>query len=84
MLNLFGNPVALLPHYRATILEDLKMLRVFDNEKVISTDDKPGPPRPVKVKESMVKDAMKGSYLPADTMRGSDLPEFSHKSLISV
>lgn len=78
--------MTLLPHYRSALLEDLKMLRVFDNEKVIDEDpNKPVVPKPQRIKESMVKENLKHSMVPGETMRGSEFPDFSqHKSMISV
>jgi len=89
MLNLFGNPVTLVPHYRSTILEELKMLKVFDNEKVnqeVSYKMKPKQQTSV-ITSSVVKEVPKDDKSRgAETLRGSafakndDIPDFAIRS----
>jgi len=95
MLNLFGNPVALIPYYRSTILEELKMLKVFDNEKVnqeVSYKIKPKQTSimtSVVIKDAPTKEANKDNK-GSETLRGSafakgdDIPDFAIKSGILV
>ncbi len=94
MLNLFGNPVTLMPYYRTTILEELKMLKVFDNEKVnqeVSYKIKPKQTSimtSVVIKDAPTKDVGKDNK-GSDTFRGSgfrgdDIPDFAIKSGILV